>query len=222
MQKPRVVVLAKSLGLGKSRLQGVLGPVGRRSLMMELLRRTFLVAIEYAGAPNCTVVSHCDALLDLAKALGMDTLKDSGEGGLNGAASFALQELRLQGAGHVLLMATDMPRVRVADLRAVAETGTARCCAVIGADRHGTGTNLLFVPAGAPMRVSYGPGSLQRHVEEGHRAAGGAVVYRSDEVGFDIDTPEDLRAWRWSWGPVDPFGRPAGRVHVTLSADPVR
>lgn len=218
VRRPRVVVLAKSLGRGKSRLQGVLGPLERRGLMMSLLRRSFVVAIEYAGAENCTVVSHCDSILDLAKRHGMPTLRDPGEGGLNGAANFALREVRRQGAEHVLLMATDMPRLRVADLGAVAETGAAHCCAVIGADRHDTGTNLLFVPAGAHMRVSYGPGSLQRHVEEGLRAAGRAVVYRSDEVGFDIDTPEDLREWRWSWGPVNPAAQDPGRGRLTLSA----
>lgn len=204
MQEPRVVILAKSLGGGKSRLEGVLGPLGRRGLMMSLLRRSFAVAIEYAGAANCTVVSHCESVLDLAETKGMRTLRDSDAGGLNGAANFAMQEVRRQGAEHVLLMATDMPWLRVADLRAVAETGVAGCCAVIGADRHGTGTNLLFIPAGAQVHVSYGPGSLQRHLDEGRRAAGAAVVYRSVEVGFDIDTPEDLREWRWSWGPVTP------------------
>lgn len=220
MRRTRVVILAKSLGRGKSRLQGVLGPLGRRGLMMSLLRRSFVVAIKYAGAENCTVVSHCDSILDLAKKHGMHTLRDPGEGGLNGAANFALREVRGQGAEHVLLMATDMPRLRVADLRAVAETGAAHCCAVIGADRHDTGTNLLFVPAGAHMGLSYGPGSLERHVEEGFRAAGRAVVYRSDEVGFDIDTPEDLREWRWSWGPVNPPAQPPSRARLTLSEAP--
>ncbi|CAN7347154.1 2-phospho-L-lactate guanylyltransferase [Variovorax sp. LjRoot178] len=211
MQELRVLIFAKSLRGGKSRLQSVLGPLGRRGLVRSLLKRTFVVAIEYAGAANCTVVSHCDTVLDLADTLGVRPLRDPGEGGLNGAATFALQEVRRQGADHVLLMATDMPWLRVEDLRAVAETGMARSCAVIGADRHGTGTNLLFIPAGADMRVSYGPGSLQRHLDEGYRAAGGAVVYRSEEVGFDIDTPEDLRQWGWSWGPVNPDAQPAGR-----------
>lgn len=220
MHKPRVVVLAKSLGLGKSRLRSVLGPLGRRGLVRSLLQRSFVVAIAYAGAENCTVVSHCEGVLDLAKTLGMRTLQDPGEGGLNGAADFALQQVRLQGAEHVLLMATDMPRLRVADLRAVEEIAAVHCCAVIGADRHDTGTNLLFIPAGMKMRVSYGPGSLQRHLQEGSHTAGRAVVYRSEEVGFDIDTPEDLREWRWSWGPVNPVKQPAGRSQLILSAAP--
>jgi 2-phospho-L-lactate/phosphoenolpyruvate guanylyltransferase len=196
VRKPRVVIFAKSLGHGKSRLQGVLDPPARRDLVMGLLRRSFDVAVEYAGAANCTVVSHCDAVLELARTLGMQTLREDGEGGLNAAANFALREVRAQGAEHVLFMATDMPRLRVEDLRAMAEAGAARCCVVIGADRHDTGTNLLFIPAGAKMNVSYGPGSLQRHLGEGRRAAGAAVVYRSEEVGLDIDTPEDLREWR--------------------------
>jgi 2-phospho-L-lactate/phosphoenolpyruvate guanylyltransferase len=218
--KPHVVILAKSLGLGKSRLHGVLGRFGRRGLMMGLLRRSFAIAINYVGADNCTVVSHCDSVLDLAVSFDMRTLRHSGEDGLNGAANFALQEVRLQGATHVLLMATDMPRIRVADLHAVAELGSSRCCAVVGADRHGSGTNLLFIPAGARMRMNYGPGSLQRHMDEGMNTAGRAVVYRSEEVGFDIDTPEDLRLWRWSWGPVDRMPQPSGPVPVSLSAAP--
>ncbi|HYF21434.1 MAG TPA: 2-phospho-L-lactate guanylyltransferase [Ramlibacter sp.] len=202
MDKPRVVILAKSLGRGKSRLQGVLGTFARRRLMLRLLRRSLDVASQFAGAANCTVVSHCGFVLDLARTLGMRTLPEDGAGGLNAAAGFALRQVRSEGATNVLLMATDMPRLRVADLDAVAAAGAARRCVVIGADRHGTGTNLLFIPAGADMRVSYGPGSLQRHLEEGQRVAGGALVYRSEEVGFDLDTPEDLRQWRWSWGPV--------------------
>ncbi len=215
MRKPCIVILANSVLRGKSRLQGVLDPLARRGLMTNLLRRSFVVAVRFAGAANCTVVSHCDLVLQMAKAFGIHTLREPTEGGLSGAANFALQQVRRRGAGDVLMMATDLPRLRVEDLHAMVRTGTTRVCVVIGADRHGTGTNLLFIPAGADMRMSYGPGSLRRHLHEGARAAGRAVVYQSKGAGFDLDTPDDLRAWRWAWGPIGGSAQCSGRAPIT-------
>jgi 2-phospho-L-lactate guanylyltransferase len=201
--QPCVLIPAKSIANGKSRLCGFLDSRSRRALTLSLLRRSIAVASRFAGADNCFIVSHCDDVLDIARYRGVGAIRHSGTGGLNAAVDYALARLGHEGARDVLLMATDMPMLRVEDLRAVSRMGAVHACPVIGADRHGTGTNLLFLPAGLRMEISYGPGSLQRHRAAAEHAAGRTMVYSSAQSAFDIDTPEDLCQWRCMCGASD-------------------
>jgi 2-phospho-L-lactate guanylyltransferase len=44
------------------------------------------------------------------------------------------------------------------------------------------------------LAPAFGPGSLARHLAAARQAGVQADVCRSDRVGFDIDTPDDLLA----------------------------
>jgi 2-phospho-L-lactate/phosphoenolpyruvate guanylyltransferase len=195
---PCILLPAKSIADGKSRLRGFLDCRSHKALTLVLLRHSLTVAARFAEPANCAVVSHCEEVLEIAQRRGMRVIRHCGNGGLNAAVGYALEHLRREGERDMLLMATDMPRLRVEDLRKISDLGTVNGCPVIGADRHGSGTNLLFLPAGLRMQVSYGYGSLQRHMAAANRAAGRTLVYKSEESAFDIDTPEDLRLWRGS------------------------
>ncbi len=62
-------------------------------------------------------------------------------------------------------------------------------------DRHGDGTNVLVVPAGAGFRFGYGPGSFGRHRDEATRLGLAFVEVAHAELGWDVDTPGDLSAY---------------------------
>jgi len=189
-----VLVPVKSLAEGKSRLADVLSPAERRALNDMLLRRTLLVASAFAGPGACAVVSPCEEALALARAHGAHALPQTGTG-LNEGTDEALACLRARGAGDVVIVACDLPLLRDADLREMARLGQTGGAFVIGADRHGQGTNLLFMPAGARIRCCYGEHSLMKHAREAMRAGHEATTYRSVTAGFDLDTPSDWQAW---------------------------
>ncbi len=63
---------------------------------------------------------------------------------------------------------------------------------LIVGDRHGDGTNVISFTTATAVTPSYGPGSLQRHIELA-TAAGLRVRRVHDEaLSWDIDTPDDL------------------------------
>ena len=62
-------------------------------------------------------------------------------------------------------------------------------------DRHGDGTNVLVVPAGAGVRFGYGPGSFGRHRDEAARLGLAFVEVAHAGLGWDVDTPSDLSAY---------------------------
>ena len=74
-------------------------------------------------------------------------------------------------------------------------------------DRHGDGTNIIVLPREAGFRFSYGKGSFDRHIEEVKRLGFELHIIQEDDLGLDIDIPEDfalLDAQTRQWGPEGP------------------
>ena len=74
-------------------------------------------------------------------------------------------------------------------------------------DRHGDGTNIIVLPREAGFRFSYGKGSFDRHIEEVKRLGFELHIIQDDDLGLDIDIPEDfalLDAQTRQWGPEGP------------------
>jgi len=186
----------KSLSDGKSRLANVLDSTKRRALNRELISRTLATAARFAGAARCTVISGCGETLAFARECGVHGLPQREAQGLNAAVEAGVARLRYEGAQGILVTACDMPLLTAHDMREMTRLGATNGAVVIAADRHGQGTNLLFIPPRVQLRFSYGAGSLGRHFLESMRAGRECVVYRSDTTAFDIDTPPDLERWR--------------------------
>ena len=52
---------------------------------------------------------------------------------------------------------------------------------------------MLSVPTHARFAFAYGPGSFRRHVEAARTAGLAVRVVRDPNLGFDVDTVDDLR-----------------------------
>jgi 2-phospho-L-lactate guanylyltransferase len=81
-------------------------------------------------------------------------------------------------------------------------------------DRHGTGTNALLIAPPGSFAPSFGPGSLERHVQTARDAGLVQRVEAVPSLALDVDTPEDLAAL---WGVVDASRRGAGRTRGALA-----
>lgn len=215
MSRPFVLVPVRSLSAGKSRLAGALEPEVRRALNRYFLRRLLMVASEFAGEERCAIVSPCDEALAAARRLGVHAIRQSGPEGLNPGVAQGVRALWRGAASDVLVVSCDLPDVLASDLVVVNELGTRHRTVVIGADHHGLGTNLLFIPSGTSLRFQFGAQSLRSHVREARRAGVEPLVLVDDRIGFDVDTPGDLRRWRGrrSWAAcaaeLDPAPTPA-------------
>lgn len=195
MSSPFVLIPVKSLAAGKSRLAGLLEPGARRSLNQYFLRKSLATAIDFTGPERCAIVSPCDEVLKFARSLGVHAIRQCGPEGLNPGVTQGLRELRYQGAGDVIVISSDVPNVLPSDFCVANDLGKRNGTVVIGADRHGVGTNLLFVPAGVWLRFQFGAHSLVLHVQEARRVGGEPLVHVNERIGFDVDTPDDFQRW---------------------------
>jgi 2-phospho-L-lactate guanylyltransferase len=194
------IIPAKPYAEAKSRLSPVLTESQRRTLSRLLLQRTLRLA--RAVVRRVVVVSRDRVLLMHAKAAGawglLETLP-----GLNPALTQAARFAQVRGASGVLILPTDLPRLKAQDLEAILALGTASPTAVIAPCRHETGTNALLVRPPDLIQFAFGPDSFAAHCSAARATGVEPVVYRADSIAFDLDTPED---WGVGIGDSVPFG----------------
>ena len=193
--RPWLLVPAKSLAAGKSRLLGVLEDGARRDLNERLLRSMMATAARFPGRERTAVVSECEDVLRLASRCGVRGIRQTAGRGLNPAAEEGIAALRGLGAQDVVVIACDEPLVRPTDIREIADTRASHGGIVICPDRHWRGTNAMLVPRGAALRFQFGEGSFAKHCTEVLRLGFVPTVHFNAHIAFDVDTPEDLAMW---------------------------
>ena len=218
---PPVVVLipVKAFARAKSRLAASLDPAQR-----EQLARSMATAVVRAAAPlPVTVVCDDDDVAAWATSMGASVEMTPGVG-LNGAVSEAVDRLRARGVERVVIAHGDLPFARSFD-RFVPGAPDHRSPhpangVVIVPDRRRSGTNVLSVPTDAGFRFAYGTGSLDLHLAEAARLGLPTEVWSFDDLGWDVDEPEDLEVPE-HLGRLDPLG-PAHSTDPTAppAADP--
>jgi 2-phospho-L-lactate guanylyltransferase len=190
---PTVVVPVKRFADAKERLSPALTSDEREVLARRLAEGVL------GSARGLPVVVCCDdpAVREWAEGLGHAIAWTPGRD-LNGAVSDAVTDLSATGTGLAVIAHADLPfPATIPDIARRARATDA----VIVADRHGDGTNVLAIPTGAGWRFAYGPGSFARHVAEAERLGLGVVVVDDDALAWDVDRPADLE-------PPPELGRP--------------
>ena len=178
---------------GKSRLSSVLDQAQRIALNRWLIEHTLRVVINALGdAQQCLLVSPCANTLALARASGARVYCDNGAS-LNEALNAATREAASFGAQQVLIVPCDLPLLDATALDAVLALATT-FSTVIAPDAHERGTNALLMQA-ATAAFAFGDGSFSRHMAQARTRGDTVAVSRHRALTFDLDTPEDYRAW---------------------------
>ena len=190
-----VVLTMRGIRDSKQRLESALSPAERAELNHGLLVRTLGVVSRWLDDPQrCLFVSACGEALTLAGKAGMRVL-DRPARGHNDAAAGGVSDALARGAHGVMFLPCDLPLLSDGALDAFAKLFDGHNF-VIAPDRHGTGTNALIVDAASGIEFKFGDGSRALY-EAWARDAGRAVsICTRVELGFDLDTPEDLQEWR--------------------------
>lgn len=188
------VVPVKPLGLGKSRLTGVLSGRERRALSARMLRHVLGVVIATVGAARTVVVSRDPAVLALARTLRARPLHERGRADLNRAIGQGAERAVWGGARAVLVVFGDLPTLAADDVARMVN-GARRLPGVVAApDRARSGTNALLVAPPDAIAFRFGVRSLARHRREACRRRLRWQVVETPGLAFDVDRPADWRA----------------------------
>ena len=193
------VVPLKARRHGKTRLSGLLDEAARAALVQSMLD-TVLSALSAAQEiDRIAVVSSEPERIPS----GVLALPDPGEG-LNPALSAAAGRLLDHGAGSLLVIHADLPLVRASEIDRFVRAGRRQGMA-LAADRHGTGTNALFVANQLDFPFRFGTNSLSHHLAEARLRRIAPALPALKGLTIDIDTPADLAClWPTATAPFTP------------------
>lgn len=191
---PWLLVPVKALSAGKQRLGAVLGDAERQRLNRRLLRNTLDLAAGFPGLARTAVVSDDAEVLALARAAGARAIRTQRRE-LNGALADGRAVLLAERVPAIIVLPVDLPAVRPADLEEIAALGR-RHEMVICPDRHGVGTNALYVSSSVAADFRFGPDSFRLHQQEARRCGVVAKLLFNGNIGMDVDLPADLAVLR--------------------------
>jgi len=181
MTATEVLVPIKAFKYAKSRLSDTISDYQRSQLM----KRMAYNVLSAAGGLPTWVVCDNDAVATWATNVGTSVLFQSAVD-LNETIQLAVEQRRLEGVRRVIVAHGDLPLLskleRFSDVDGV----------VAVAGQTDFGTKVLSVPTTDGFRFSYGQSSVIAHSSEAKRCNLAFKTIRDPEMGFDINTPEDL------------------------------
>ncbi len=199
------VVPVKDLAGAKSRLGPVLDPGGRAALTLTMMRNV-LSALREAGVEHTYVISPDPAVLDVAENAGALPLRQRSSG-MNPALEEARERAAADGATSLLVLPADLPLLRAPDVAAVVgeRNGGEGRLATVAPDAAGKGTNALLLSPPDALPFLFGPDSFRAHLGAAREHGVETRVVERPNLGFDLDTADDLRRLA---GPVPPAPDP--------------
>ena len=190
------LIPVKSFRLGKSRLQEVLSARELYELNRKLFTKT-LASVQKSGSfSHIMVISEDEEALGWASEQGVNTFVEGHSGDLNNALRQALAAIHGNGSGSVMVIPTDLPMLTVEDLNLAAGFVPEHNGILLVPDHRMSGTNALFFSKPDLMPTAFGIDSFALHCAMAEDRHLKQVIYLNSHIQHDLDTPEDLSAFR--------------------------
>jgi 2-phospho-L-lactate guanylyltransferase len=176
----------------KSRLGAVLDAEERFALVRRLAITTISAVSASSHVSETFVITPDDDARALALDAGARPIRQRSVG-LNAGLREARDEALAGGADAILIVPIDLPRVSTMAIDDLLEEMHDRPPPLVGIvpDRHGRGTNALYLAPPDVIDVQFGGDSRAAHVTCGHDR-GATVVEMDGPLTVDLDTPDDL------------------------------
>jgi len=191
LQRGAVVLPIKGFSDAKARLEPVLSAENRASLAAF----TAGGVLEATEGVDTFVVCDSDEVAQWARERGAMVVRQH-KAGLNGAVANGVDTAQYK-RDWVLVAHSDLPFPEA--LLSIVDLELATTTVTIVPDRHSDGTNVLVIPANCGFTFHYGPGSFAAHEDEAARIGLSVRIVRHEQLGLDIDTPDDLAQLPASW-----------------------
>ena len=193
------IIPVKRFGQAKQRLLSTLDRPGRATLVKAMLTDVLGATTDAAEVERVIVVTGEGRAERIALrhaqrvTTPIEVLQEPDDHGHSEAATLGIVRAKALGAGAVALLPCDCPLLDPGELDAALLRVRPGRVAVVP-DRHGEGTNALFLCPPDAIGPAFGPGSRGRHEDRAARAGYEAVVEPLDSLALDVDTPDDLDA----------------------------
>lgn len=185
------MIPVKSFEGAKSRLGSRLSPDLRLELAQAMYADTLTAIAGSSEVERLAVVTNDPEAREQAERRGADCLHDP-DGGLNPALESGRTTLLSKGASTIVVLPSDIPAVRPADIDDIVRAGRERRSAVIVPDRLRQGTNALLVQHDMQLPFRFGANSFEVHLDLARAKNLPMQVLSLRHVECDCDTPEDI------------------------------
>ncbi len=188
----------------KKRLAGALSPEQRRALALALFDQT-LAVLTSVSTVDVAVITDSDAITRRAKAAGALVVSDAGADGETAAVTAATRWSVTQGYERQLVVPADMAALDPADVRTLLDTCLPSPSVVFAPAVGEDGTNAILTSPPDCLPYRFGAASFPEYLERSAALGLHVRVLRLTSLVLDIDTPEDLAAFRAAAPPVPAF-----------------
>jgi 2-phospho-L-lactate guanylyltransferase len=145
------------------------------------------------GVEGIIVVGRDRAVSAIVRRHGASFVDEGQRGGLNRALTRARIAAIRRGAKAVMIVPADLPLISAEDIARVRRKAGRPPFVVVGPDRSGEGTNMLYLAPPGVIEFCFGEGSCRRHIRAARQAGVQAAILRRKALAQDLDRPEDLR-----------------------------
>lgn len=182
-----IAVPMKSLPRAKSRLSPMLTPLERGALTLAMMEDVLDATLAVPGWESW-VISPDEVVLEIAVRRGARPVPEA-KTPLSAAVRQVESLAREREADALAILLGDVALVTPEALRAAFRTlGPVVLAPSLGGD----GTNLLLRRPPRAIPARFGPESFRRHLELATARGLPAAVVDRPELGFDLDTPDDI------------------------------
>jgi len=187
------IVPVKSLAAAKRRLSPLLDGSERQVLARAMFEDVLNACMAAGSLAGTVVVTADDEVRRIGDRAGARIVTEPHERGTNAAIETGIRAVTGCATG-VIVVPADIPHVTAGSLDAVARLCSSKAFVLVPASRDG-GTNLLACTPPDLIGTSFGPGSFQRHLQEGARAGMQPLLPSLGRLDLDLDRPEDIQAF---------------------------
>ncbi len=207
---------AKPLALGKSRLAPLLSASDRAAIGHAMFTDVLRALCNAASLDAVIVVTADETLASEAETAGAWLIRESAPTGLNAAVIQGTDAAVTRNATTVLVVLSDIPWITGPDVDALCLDAPTKGALVVPS-KEGTFTNVLLRRPPTLFRPAFGRHSLRRHVAAAEAHGLPCHICPHERIGFDVDTPDDLRAFAAVESPTATY-----RETVRLGLAPLR
>ncbi len=191
--KANIIIPVKNLSKSKNRLSNMLGSYQRQLLVLVMLE-DIIRELNNSHFINKIYILTDDELLK-REAYYSNVVVVIQKHGLdvNNALKTFLNEALDELSDHpVIIIPSDIPLIKHESVDEIVKMISQLKRSVIISPAHDNGTNLIALPPGKIICFHYGLNSFREHATEVLNAGLSLLIYDSEDLELDLDTPEDV------------------------------